>query len=149
MNAKNCKAKYFCLILDTPSKKRLCPPAQLRRASPTPIRWITWSFLAFWCIVIEIAGEMRRFTFLVSDVSISSIYSPLQMLFWVLMYLHCLDIRFRRCSFSNQSIYNLFFFELADAFHPTYHVQLHLHLTFFMRCGYFLRKFCICIPRFL
>ena len=105
-------------------------------------------FLALWCIVIEIAGGIRIFTFLVSDVSISSIYSPLQMLFWQLMYLQYLDIHFRRCSFGNwcicntlifasadalfldQSICNLLFFELADTFQPACHVQLHLHLAF-------------------
>ena len=73
-------------------------------------------FLAFWCIVIEIDGAMRRFAFLGSDVSISWIYLLLQMLFWQLMYLQDLDIRFCRCSF----------------FRPTY-----LHLALFMTCRCF------------
>ena len=35
-------------------------------------------FLALWCIVIERCGTMRRFTFLVSDVSISWVHILLQ-----------------------------------------------------------------------
>ena len=38
-------------------------------------------FLALWCIVIEIGGAMRRFTFLGFDVSISWVYLLLQMFF--------------------------------------------------------------------
>ena len=45
------------------------------------------------------------------------------MFFWQLMYLHCLDICSRRCSFSGQCIYNLLFFELADAFQLLCHVN--------------------------
>ena len=92
---------------------------------------------------------MRRFSFLVSDVSISSVYLLLQMPFWQLRYLQGLDIRFRRCSFLDRCICNLLFLWLADAFQPAYHVQLHLHLSFSRIWGYFLFKFYICIPRFL
>ena len=70
-------------------------------------------------------------------------------LFWQLLYLHCLDIHCCRCSFGDQRICNLLFFELADTFHPTCHIKLHLHLAFSWIWGYFLRKFCICIPHFL
>ena len=66
-------------------------------------------FLAFWCIVIEIDGAMRRFAFLESDVSISCVYLLSQMLFWQLMYLQDLDIRFCRCAFLDQRIYILLF----------------------------------------
>ena len=80
--------------------------------------------------MIEIGKAMSRFTFLVSNVSISSVYSLVQILFWQLMYLQGIDIRCCRCSFFNQCICNLLFFELADTFQPTCHVQLHLHLAF-------------------
>ena len=80
------------------------------------------------------------FTFLGSDVSTSWVYLLSQMLFWQLMYLHCLDIRCCRCSFLDQCICNLLFFELADAFQPACHVQLHLHLAFSMPCRYSLVK---------
>ena len=76
-------------------------------------------------------------------------YSLVQILFWQLMYLQYLDIYCCRCSFGDQRICNLLFFELTDAFQPTCHVQLHLHLAFSSTWGYFLRKFYICIPRFL
>ena len=56
------------------------------------------------------------FTFLGSDVSTSWVYLLSQMLFWQLMYLHCLDIHCCRCSFLDQCICNLLFFEPADAF---------------------------------
>ena len=56
------------------------------------------------------------FAFLGSDVSISWVYLLSQMLFWQLMYLHCLDIHCCRCSFLDQCISNLLFFEPADAF---------------------------------
>ena len=56
------------------------------------------------------------FAFLGSDVSISWVYLLSQMLFWQLMYLHCLDIHCCRCSFLDQCICNLLFFEPADAF---------------------------------
>ena len=69
-------------------------------------------FLALWCTVVEIGGAMR------------------DLLFWYLMYLQSLDIRCCRCSFGDQRICNLLFFELADAFQPACHVQLHLHLAF-------------------
>ena len=46
------------------------------------------------------------------------------------MYLQSLDIRCCRCSFLDQCICNLLFFELADTFKPACHVQLHLHLAF-------------------
>ena len=60
-----------------------------------------------------------------------------------------LNIRCYRCSFLDQCICNLLFFELADTFKFVYHVQLHLHLTFSGIWGYFLRKFYICISHFL
>ena len=66
---------------------------------------------------------MSRFNFLVSDVSIFSVYSPLQMLFFRPMYLQDFDIHCCRCSFGNQRICTLLFFELADTFHPTCHVN--------------------------
>ena len=113
-----------------PSKKRLCNPAQLRRANPTPIRWIAQSFLSWRCTVIKIDGGISRFNFLVSDVSIFSVYSPLQMLFFRPMYLQDFNIHYCRCSFGDQRICNLLFFELADTFQPAYYIQLHLHFTF-------------------
>ena len=73
--------------------------------------------------MIKIGGAMRRFSFLVSDVSISSVYLLLQMPFWQLRYLQGLDIRFRRCSFLDRCICNLLFLWLADAFQPAYHVN--------------------------
>ena len=45
-------------------------------------------------------------------------------LFWHLIYLQYLDIHYCRCSFLDRCICNLFFFELADAFQPAWHVQL-------------------------
>ena len=89
------------------------------------------------------------FTFLGSDVSISWVYLLSQMLFWQLMYLHWLNIRYCRCVFWDRCICNLLFFKLADTFQPTHHVQLHLHLAFSKTWGCFLCKFCIYIPRFL
>ena len=64
---------------------------------------------------------MSRFNFLVSDVSIFSVYSPLQMLFFRPMYLQDFDIHCCRCSFLDQHICNLLFFELADTFQPACH----------------------------
>ena len=68
---------------------------------------------------------------------------------WQLLYLQYLDIHCCRCSFLDQCIYIFLFSWLADAFQPVCHVQLHLHLAFSGTWGYFLRKFFICIPRFL
>ena len=107
------------------------------------------------CIVfscLEVYRDWNRwsdegFTFLGSDVSTSRVYLLSQMLFWQLMYLHCLDIHCCRCSFGNQYICNLLFFELADTFKPACHVQLHLHLAFSKTCGYFPSKFYIFNPR--
>ena len=70
--------------------------------------------------MIKIDGGMSRFIFLVSDVSIFSVYSPLQMLFFRPMYLQDFNIHYCRCSFGEQRICNLLFFELADAFQPAY-----------------------------
>ena len=103
------------------------------------------------CIVfscLEVYRDWNRwndegFTFLGSDVSISWVYLLSQMLFWQLMYLHCLDIHCCRCSFLDQYICNLLFFELADTFNPACHVQLHLHLAFSITWGYSPQKFCI------
>ena len=90
--------------------------------------------------MIKIDGGMSRFNFLVSDVSIFSVYSPLQMLFFRPMYLQDFNIHYCRCSFGDQRICNLLFFELADTFQPACHVQLHLHLAFSMPCRYSLVK---------
>ena len=46
------------------------------------------------------------------------------------MYLYSRFIRHCRCSFGDQRICNLLFFELADAFQPVYYIKLHLHLAF-------------------
>ena len=100
------------------------------------------------------------FTFLGSAVSISWVYLLSQMLFWQLMYLHCLDIHCCRCSFLDQCICNLLFFEPADAFSlpgmynciyilPFLDLRilplqiLHLHPTFSITWGCFSLKFCI------
>ena len=45
------------------------------------------------------------------------------MLFFRPMYLQGFDIHCCRCSFWNQCICNLLFFELADTFNPAYHVN--------------------------
>ena len=58
---------------------------------------------------------MRRFTFLVSDVSISWGYLLVQMPLWQLMYLQDLDIRYCRCSFLDRCIYKALIFIVADA----------------------------------
>ena len=50
-------------------------------------------------------------------------YSLVQILFWQLMYLQYLDIYCCRCSFGDQRICDLLFFELADAFQPAWHVN--------------------------
>ena len=55
------------------------------------------------------------FTFLVSDVSISWVYSLVQMRFWWLMYLYCLDIRRCRCFFGSCCICKALIFAVADA----------------------------------
>ena len=55
------------------------------------------------------------FTFLGSDVSISWGYLLSQMLFWQLMYLQALDIRYCRCSFLDRCIYKALIFIVADA----------------------------------
>ena len=71
----------------------------------------------------------------------------MDLLFWDLMYLYPGFICCRRCLYGNRCIRtglifaiadaffetdvirNLLFFELADAFQPTCHVELHLHLA--------------------
>ena len=68
---------------------------------------------------------------------------------WQLLYLQYLDIHCCGCSFLDQCIYIFLFSWLADAFQPVCHVQLHLHLAFSGTWGYYLRKYFICIPRFL
>ena len=72
-------------------------------------------FLAFWCIVIEIDGAMRRFAFLESDVSISCGYLLVQMPLWQPLYLHWLNICCCRCSFLDRCIYKALIFIVADA----------------------------------
>ena len=71
------------------------------------------------------------------------------MLFFRPMYLQGFNIHCYRCSFLDQSICNLLFFELADTFKPACHVQLHLHLAFSITWGYSPQKFCILNPLFL
>ena len=109
--------------------------------------WKMWNdekiyFSGVWCIYI-----MRLFActdvFVATDVSARPWYSLLQMLFFRPMYLQDLNIFCCRCSFLDQCICNLLFFELADTFKPACHVQLHLHLAFSMLCGYSLVKMCI------
>ena len=73
--------------------------------------------------MIKIDGGMSRFIFLVSDVSIFSVYSLLQMLFFRPMYLQDFNIHYCRCYFGDQRICNLLFFELADAFQPAYYIN--------------------------
>ena len=58
---------------------------------------------------------MSRFNFLVSDVSIFSVYSPLQMLFFRPIYLQNLDIHRCRCSFLDRYICKTLIFTVADA----------------------------------
>ena len=58
---------------------------------------------------------MRKFLFLMSDVSISWVYSLVQILFWQLMYLQDLDIRYCRCSFLDRCICKTLIFSVADA----------------------------------
>ena len=65
--------------------------------------------------MIERCGTMRRFTFLVSDVSISWGYLLVQMSLWQLMYLQDLDIRCRRCFFGNWCICKTLIFSVTDA----------------------------------
>ena len=75
------------------------------------------------CIVfscLEVYRDWNRwndegFTFLGSDVSISWGYLLSQMLFWQLMYLQALDIRYCRCSFLDRCIYKALIFIVADA----------------------------------
>ena len=62
---------------------------------------------------------MSRFNFLVSDVSIFSVYSPLQMLFFRPMYLQNLDIHRCRCSFLDRYICKTLIFTVADALFGT------------------------------
>ena len=76
-------------------------------------------FLALWCTVIEIGGAMTKFTFLVSDVSISWVYLLVQMPLWQLLYLHWLNVRCCRCSFCNCCICTALIFIVADTFLET------------------------------
>ena len=62
---------------------------------------------------------MSRFNFLVSDVSIFSVYSPLQMLFFRPMYLQDFDIHCCRCSFLDRYICKTLIFTVADALFGT------------------------------
>ena len=114
--------------------------------------WNRWSdekiyFSGIWCIYILGLFAVAD-AFFATDVSALPWYSLLQMLFFRPMYLRWLNIRCCRCSFLDQCICNLLFFELADTFKPAYHVQLHLHLVFSGIWGYFLHKFCIYISPF-
>ena len=110
------------------------------------MEWWRIYFSGIWCIYIlglfAVADAL-----LTTDVSASPWYSLLQMLFFRPMYLQGFDIHCCRCSFWNQCICNLLFFELADTFKPTCHTIasasclfwdlkilplqiLHLHPTF-------------------
>ena len=94
---------------------------------------------------------MRKFLFLMSDVSISWVYSLVQILFWQLMYLHRLDIRYCRCSFGNWCICKTLIFVSADALFYTYVSAppwysllqmlfwqlMYLQLRFLWTCRYF------------
>ena len=109
-----------------------------------------------WCICTSLIFAIAD-TLLASDVSALSWYSLSQILFWHLMYLQDLDIYCCRCSFWDQHICNLLFFELADAFQPAWHVNciyillflnlkilpsqiFHLHPTFSIPCRCFSLK---------
>ena len=69
------------------------------------------------------------FTFLGSDVSTSWVYLLSQMLFWQLMYLHCLDIRCCRCSFLDQCICKAWYSLLQMLFFRPMYLQLALLWT--------------------
>ena len=102
--------------------------------------------LLFWCLMdVSISWGYFACTdvFVATDVSARSWYSLLQMLFFRPMYLQGFDIHCCRCSFWNQCICNLLFFELADTFKPACHVQLHLHPTFLITWRCSPSKFCI------
>ena len=110
------------------------------------MEWWRIYFSGIWCIYILGLFAVAD-AFLTTDVSASPWYSLLQMLFFRSMYLQGFDIHCCRCSFWNQCICNLLFFELADTFKPTCHTIasasclfwdlkilplqiLHLHPTF-------------------
>ena len=111
------------------ARKRLCIPAQLRRASPTPIRCSL--FLALWCTVIEIGGAM------------------MDLLFWDLMYLYPGFICCRRCLYGNRCIRTGLIFAIADALFETdvsaTYFSLNLQILFSLPIMYN----CICILPFL
>ena len=115
--------------------------------------------------MIKIDGGMSRFNFLVSDVSIFSVYSPLQMLFFRPMYLQLALLWTCRC-FSVclaciNCIYILLFLGFKDTsfanFASTSHVFDNVRMLFIeilhpqpalsRPCGYSPSKFCICNPR--
>ena len=112
------------------------------------MEWWRIYFSGIWCIYILGLFAVAD-AFLTTDVSASPWYSLLQMLFFRPMYLQGFDIHCYRCSFLDQCICNLLFFELADTFKPACHVQLHLHLAFSITWGYSPQKFCILNPLFL
>ena len=73
------------------------------------------------------------FTFLGSDVSTSWVYLLSQMLFWQLMYLHCLDIHCCRCYFLDRGICKAWYSLLQMLFlRPRY-----LQLAFLWTCRCF------------
>ena len=115
--------------------------------------------------MIKIDGGMSRFIFLVSDVSIFSVYSPLQMLFFRPMYLQLALLWTCRC-FSVclaciNCIYILLFLGFEDtsfanftsASHIFYDLRmllieiLHPQPALSRPCGYSTVKMCILNPR--
>ena len=83
------------------------------------------------CIVfscLEVYRDWNRwsdegFPFLGSDVSISWVYLLSQMLFWQLMYLQALDIRYCRCSFNALRILHIKILHLQS---PKIHYRKYL-----------------------
>ena len=98
--------------------------------------------------MIKIDGGMSRFIFLVSDVSIFSVYSLLQMLFFRPMYLQDFNIHYCRCYFGDQRICKTLIFTIADAILGTNvsatYFSLNLQMLFSLPTIYN----CIYIPHF-
>ena len=137
-NAMFCKCQVEVAIYvfnsrQPPSKKRLCNPAQLRRANPTPIRWIAQSFLVRRCTVIEI-GKVTEDSFC-----------------WRLMYLHIQLIQCCRYLCGNCCICTGLIFAVADAFFETdvsatyfsLNLQILFSLSVMYNCIYILLFLCL------
>ena len=127
----NVKWKLLFSSRQFQARKRLCNPAQLRRASPTPIRWSAQSFLALRCTVIEIGGAM------------------MYLLFWCLMYLYPRFICCRRCLCDNRCICTALIFIVADAFFETDVSATYFSLNLQMLFSLPVMQNCICILPFL